>query len=166
MCARRAFSHAWHASQESVVLSDTCFLFEVPLHLSNQHGKEGSQEGSSRSPSPQGDEGKEGIRRRSDCQRLKLLLCCLLGDTVQFSASVLRHTLAVFSRGLYKRRSVVMAGIDLKRCRVVLGQALADKSGRLPVFCLLLILPWAFHQVLFPQHGQIRPSQEFLARIV
>ena len=119
------FSHAWHASsQESVVLSDTCFLFEVPLHLCNQHGKEGSQEGSSRSPSPQGDEGKEGIRR-SDCQRLKLLLCCLLGDTaVQFSASVLRHTLAVFSRGLYKRRSVVMAGIDLKRCRVVLSQAL------------------------------------------
>ena len=109
------FSHAWHASQESVVLSDTCFLFEVPLHLSNQHGKEGSQEGSSRSPSPQGDEGKEGIRR-SDCQRLiKLLLCCLLGDSVQFCASVLRHTLAVFSRGLYKGRSVVMAGIDLKK---------------------------------------------------
>ena len=47
-----AFSHALHTSQESVVLSDTCFLFEVPLHLSTQHGKEGSQEGSSRSPSP------------------------------------------------------------------------------------------------------------------
>ena len=58
MCAGRAFSDAWHASQESVVLSDTCFLFEVPLHLSNQHGKEGSQEGSSRGP--KGDESDEG----------------------------------------------------------------------------------------------------------
>ena len=45
-----------------------------------------------------------------------LLLCCLLGDRLQFSASALifkRHTLAVFSRGLYKRRSVVVAGIQV-----------------------------------------------------
>ena len=53
------------SGSRKLVLSDTC-IPKVPFRSPSdqQHGKEGSKEGSRRSPSPQGDEsdeGKEGV---------------------------------------------------------------------------------------------------------
>ena len=47
------------SGSRKLVLSDTCIPPRY-LYPSNQHGKEGSKEGRSRSPSPQGDESDEG----------------------------------------------------------------------------------------------------------
>ena len=46
------------SGSRKLVLSDDC-IPKVPFPSDQQHGKEGSKEGSRRSP--QGDEGKEGV---------------------------------------------------------------------------------------------------------
>lgn len=53
------FSHAWHASQESVVLSDTCFLFEVPLYLVINMAKKGAKKAAAAAPAPKAMKAKK-----------------------------------------------------------------------------------------------------------
>ena len=69
-----------------LVLSDFCipqlrYLSGYPVR---QHGKEGSKEGSRRSPQgDESDEGKEGV----DVSAVEsVLLCCLLGNTDCFNS--------------------------------------------------------------------------------
>ena len=68
--------------------------FAFPRYLSGppaikQHGKEGSKEGSRRSPQgDESDEGKEGV----DVSAVQsVLLCCLLGNTDCFNSVSYTH---------------------------------------------------------------------------
>ena len=59
VCAGRAFSDAWHASQESVVLSDTCFHQGTSPSPAINMAKKGAKKAAAAAPAPKAMKAKK-----------------------------------------------------------------------------------------------------------